>query len=84
MSPHHKVRIEDDGSWNRKLWIDDHRIENAVASVNVVIEAGEMTEIEIRLALVENTQVLGKARVYLDGSQKELLELLGWTPPRGS
>ncbi len=77
-----KAEIEINGTGTAgRIMLDGHDVAAGVRGFVLRSEVGRMTELELDVAVVDDSQFGGEVRVVIPDSTREALVALGWTPP---
>lgn len=68
-----------DGS---KVLVDGHDVSGGVRSLALRCVGGEITTMTLELVLHDMTPVDGEVEILIPDATRDLLVMLGWTPPR--
>lgn len=80
--PESRSRVEIKGAGKTgHLLIDGQDISRSVLGFRLDMDAHNGTELSIRLLAIPFSADLGECKVSVDLETRELLKLLGWTPP---
>lgn len=61
--------------------LDGHDIAKGVRGFTLTAGVGEVTRLELDLALLDMSTVSGEVKVVIPAEAWDLLERMGWTPP---
>ncbi|MGW3808840.1 hypothetical protein [Micromonospora sp. NPDC005113] len=77
---HANITLGPGGHGSVKL--DGHDISNGVRGFTLNAAVGQITELGLDLVLFTASTVSGEVELVIPASTRDLLERLGWTPPK--